>query len=221
VKVDSFLERAEQLIRQADAVLRTEPKTRTTGHVDFGSMSGFRAASLSFLNNVFADSHPYYRDFDARCRNAEIRDVQSGRAILVAVAAELRGGWFVTARGLLSAEVFQDFLGMAAHLLEQSYKDPAAVLTGSVLEEHLRQLCLKHGISSTLLKGGVAVPKKADVLNAELAGGGVYNLLDQKSVTAWLDLRNKAAHGRYTEYVHQQVELMMQGVTDFMTRNPA
>jgi glutaredoxin len=34
----------------------------------------------------------------------------------------------------------------------------------------------------------------------------VYSLLDQKNITAWLELRNKAAHGEYEKYVAQQVE---------------
>ena len=45
------------------------------------------------------------------------------------------------------------------------------------------------------------------------------NKLDQKNVTAWLDLRNKAAHGNYGEYNQQQVEFMLHAVTEFMTRN--
>jgi len=40
----------------------------------------------------------------------------------------------------------------------------------------------------------------------------------QKNVTAWLDLRNKAAHGKYDEYNRQQVQLMHQAVFEFMTR---
>jgi hypothetical protein len=36
---------------------------------------------------------------------------------------------------------------MAEHLLDQKYKDPAAVVVvGSVLEEHLRQLCTAAGL---------------------------------------------------------------------------
>ena len=38
-----------------------------------------------------------------------------------------------------------DFLDMAYHLLENDYKDASAVMIGSVLEEHLRQLCNKFG----------------------------------------------------------------------------
>jgi uncharacterized protein YutE (UPF0331/DUF86 family) len=103
---------------------------------------------------------------------------------------------------------------MAEHLLQQGYKDPSAVLIGSVLEEHLRALCDGRGIPTVV--GGK--PKKADSMNAELAGVGVYNKLDQKNLTAWLDLRNKAAHGHYGEYSSEQVGNMLRGVQDFMTR---
>ena len=49
----------------------------------------------------------------------------------------------------------------------------------------------------------------------------IYSKLDQKSVTAWLDLRNNAAHGHYDKYEAVQVELMISGVRDFIARNPA
>jgi hypothetical protein len=51
-----------------------------------------------------------------------------------------------------------------------------------------------------------------------LAKAGVYTKLDQKAITMWLDLRNKAAHGKYNEYGKEQVVLMMQGVTEFLAR---
>ena len=120
-------------------------------------------------------------------------------------------------KGIVSAEIFSDFLEMARRLLSEKYKDAAAIMIGSVLEEHLRQLCLKHSIPTDDPKTGK--PKKADLLNSELANSSAYNKLDQKNITALLDLRNKAAHGKYGEYTQQQVELMAQSVTDFMTRN--
>jgi hypothetical protein len=40
-------------------------------------------------------------------------------------------------------------------------------------------------------------------------------------VTAWLDLRNKAAHGQYADYTKEQVALTLQGVRDFISRHPA
>lgn len=133
---------------------------------------------------------------------------------LRALRTAYQAGYLATVAELVHAEIFADFLEMAEYLVSEGYKDPAAVLGGSALEEHLRQLSTKHGISVTA--GGK--PKKADLLNAELASAAVYTKLDQKSVTAWLDLRNKAAHGKFTEYGKHQVELLLQGVRDFMAR---
>jgi hypothetical protein len=107
---------------------------------------------------------------------------------------------------------------MAAYLLAQGYKDPAAVVAGSVLEEHLRQLCAGNDIDVETESEGKLNPKKADRMNADLAKAEVYNKLDQKLVTAWLDLRNKAAHGKYEEYNKEQVQQMLQGITEFSTR---
>jgi len=58
-------------------------------------------------------------------------------------------------------------------------------------------------------------------MNADLSRSGAYNVLDQKNVTAWLDLRNKAAHGHFSEYGLDQVELVLQGVRQFVSRLPA
>jgi hypothetical protein len=137
--------------------------------------------------------------------------------ILGALRTAYEEGLLSTASELMHADIFADFLEMADHLLSEGYKDAAAVIAGSVLEEHLRQLCTKHSISAA----AAGKNKKADLMNAELAGGSAYSKLDQKSVTAWLDLRNKAAHGQYGEYSKDQVVLLIQGIREFMARNPA
>lgn len=137
--------------------------------------------------------------------------------ILRAMRADYAAGYLSSVAELIHADLFADFLEMSDHLLSQGYKDPAAVMTGSVLEEHLRKLCDKAGIPTVT----GANPKKADLLNAELAGVSVYSKLDQKSVTAWLDLRNKAAHGKYSEYTKEQVQALQDGCRHFMVRYPA
>ena len=106
---------------------------------------------------------------------------------------------------------------MAKQLLESGYKDAAAVICGSTLESHLRELCKKFGIA-TEVNGR---PKKADKMNSELAKATAYSALDHKSVTAWLGLRNKAAHGEYGEYDENQVDVLISGVEHFVGRTPA
>ena len=58
-------------------------------------------------------------------------------------------------------------------------------------------------------------------MNAELAKARVYGGNDQKQVVAWADIRNDAAHAHYDNYTAPQVSLMIQGIRDFMARNPA
>jgi hypothetical protein len=112
--------------------------------------------------------------------------------------------------------MFSDFLDMAHHLISNGYKDAAAVISGSVLEQHLRKICDKNNIA---ISAGDK-PKKADGLNAELAGAGAISKLDQKQITAWLGLRNHAAHGEYEKYSIEEVRIMSQGIMNFMSQHP-
>jgi hypothetical protein len=133
---------------------------------------------------------------------------------LKALKREYETGYLVKIQALVRAEVFSDFLEMAEHLITQGYKDPSAVLVGGTLEEHLRELCKSRSIPIQISEK----PKKADLMNSELAAAKAYNILDQKNITAWLDLRNKAAHGKYSEYTIEQVTLMLTGVKNFFAR---
>lgn len=73
----------------------------------------------------------------------------SGRVLELAVATALRddyaAGFLTTVERLIHADVFGDFLEMASELHRAKYKDAAAVIAGSVLEEHLRKLAAVHG----------------------------------------------------------------------------
>jgi hypothetical protein len=215
-----FADRVNQLITLADKTLST---TKNPQGMGYSSVNGelfneLRTSSLSFIKNLYGSEHPYFLDFNERVQQSRPSQTEYARGILKAIKNEIDGGWLlVTMKGLISAEIFSDFLEMARHLLKEGYKDPASVMIGSVLEEHLRQLCIKNGIPNDDPNNGR--PKKADLLNSELGNATIYNKLDQKNVTAWLDLRNKAAHGKYGEYNQQQVEFMLQAVTEFMTRN--
>lgn len=137
--------------------------------------------------------------------------------IVKALRDDIGAGYIQTLIELVHAEVFSDFLEMATYLAESGYKDAAAVVSGSTLESHLRELCVKHSVPADFN----GRPKKADQMNADLARIGVYSALDQKNVTAWLGLRNKAAHGDYGAYTADQVTLLISAVREFLARTPA
>lgn len=134
-----------------------------------------------------------------------------------ALRHDLKNDYITSFEELIHSNIFADYLEMAKHLHDAGYKDAAAVIAGSTLESHLRQMCQKFGVA--IDKDGK--PKKADAINAELYRDKAYSLMIHKNITAWLDLRNNAAHGKYDEYNKAQVALFIDGIRDFMMRHPA
>ena len=219
MRVSDLVKRVDELIEHGMRVLGTRYREdEYVEHVDSAAIKGFRSASLSFIDRVNGSKHPHFLEFNKNTDSYYVGDAENGIAILQAIRSEIEGGWLFTLKGLVAAELFSDFLEMAEHLIDNGYKDPAAVMAGSVLEEHLRQLCLKNAIDIEETKDGHPFPKKADRLNADLTKSEIYSKLDQKLITAWLDLRNKAAHGKYAEYTEEQVRQLLSGVTEFMAR---
>lgn len=219
--------KGEDLIKRLDELISLGAEALSTmrggspgiiPYVDGGKFSGFRASCLSFLGRTFGREHVYFREFEQNVSSSFVTNVKQGIGILEAARNEVAAGWLFSVKGLISAEIFADFIQMGEYLLSEDYKDATAVMIGSVLEERLRQLCEKNKIPTYRVKGGKNVPKTADALNAELAKAGVYDKLEMKNVLGWLELRNRAAHGKYQEYDKKQVELMLQGVRDFITR---
>ena len=187
--------------------------------LDGGGVAELRTRCIAAVERASGSTSTYYMNIVEFRRN-ENRDwicLEMEIGIAKALISDIRNGYLQTVEELLHGDVFGNYLEMAMHLLDNDYKDAAAVLTGGTLEVHLRNMCSKHKISTE--RGGKA--KKADELNSELAKKGVYSKLDQKNVTAWLGLRNHAAHGNYSEYKKDQVSLLLQSVQDFITRHPA
>lgn len=222
----------DQLLRQIDDVLAYRKTMREKGqHDDLSGLSPweyerFNTMSLAAIQRVTGDDSVYMRQAVQVSKPTEprpdyFRSFKRVLSVLESVRDALAADYLESASSLIHASVFADFLEMSQHLLDEGYKDAAAVIAGSSLEAHLRQLCDRFGIDTTVTTPSGVSPKKADRMNAELASAKSYSILDQKNVTAWLDLRNKAAHGEYTKYVAEQVGLLISGVRDFINRNPA
>jgi hypothetical protein len=129
-----------------------------------------------------------------------------------AIKHDLDNGLLVHFKALVQADVFADFLEMGEYLLQEGYKDAAAVIIGSVLEDGLRKIAEANGIPLTQTSGK---PMTIDPLNVELAKQEVYSKLVQKQITSWAHIRNKAAHGEFGEYNKEQVQMMLLFVQSF------
>lgn len=220
MKLPDIIARCDELIKKADEVLVTTYKEpHFVPQVKIEQFNEFRSLSLSFLKKVFKTDHPFYTEFEEKVKTNKPSDTELGRGIIKAAKNEIQSGWLFEIKDFITAEIFSDFLEMSDYLLNEGYKDPAAVMVGSVLEEHLRKMCDKNNITTTFTdRNGDLKNKKADSLNADLSNSNIYNKLDQKNITAWLDLRNKAAHGNYNEYTSEQVKNLHLAVSEFISR---
>jgi hypothetical protein len=163
------LQRVNGLIEMGNTVLRTRHSSDRYGEsVDCALVKGFRSASLSFIQRVYGEQNPHYKEFSENTDHSWPEATEMGLAILRAIHDEIAGDWLFTIKGLVTAEVFADYMEMAEYLLESGYKDPAAVMAGSTLEEHLRQLCRKNGLSIVRQTDGKDISLKADQLNSDL-----------------------------------------------------
>jgi len=132
--------------------------------------------------------------------------------VVKTLAHDIEHGLLADIRTLVQADIFSDFLEMGEYLLNEGYKDAAAVIIGAVLEDGLRKLSKKHGIATANASGQ---PLTIDPLNSALAGADAYSKLVQKQITTWAHIRNKASHGEYSEYTKDQVQMMLMFVQGF------
>lgn len=216
----------EVALAQIDAALKAVDDARSRSQYDDLSDLGPEVAKLVTLCSATVQrlapvGSSYSATIDASVAKWEAHHhmiLPAAVGSLEALRADYEAGHLASLPELIHAELFADFLEMANHLLDGGYKDAAAVIAGSALEGHLRQLADKTGIPATDSEGK---PLNADRLNADLAKAQAYEKTDQKAVTAWLGLRNDAAHGKYEKYEAGQVGPMIAGIRDFIRRKPA
>ncbi|MFM9952185.1 MAG: hypothetical protein ACKV1O_29915 [Saprospiraceae bacterium] len=214
---EKILNEIDELIKQTMGMITTVPERRLSGDA-----LALLISSLALVKDVVGKESPYFMGIDSLDRGWPTDQMGSLCRLLEQFRNYVDRGWAGGLHSLISAEIFGNFLEMAEYLLSEGYKDPSAVIIGSTLESHLRDLCNNNEIPITKVdNSGKSQPIKANQMNIELTKSGVYSSLENKSVLAWLDLRNKAAHGQYSEYGKDQVITMLTGVRDFIIRNPA
>jgi len=216
------VENKELLLRQIDVVIEkyeyAEMAILGAAKEEFAYFAEFRSAALTTIDRIVGKDSVYHSEAYLCLQNANFMTAQGLLGILRAIRIDIENDFLETINERIHGEVFTDFLDMGEYLLKEGYKDAAAVMIGGVLESHLRQLCIKYDVSIEKADGSA---RKASELNNDLYGKNTYGLPDQKFVTAWLDIRNKAAHAKYEEYSKEHVDQLLLGTRGFISRYPA
>jgi len=213
MRIEPLVERRlDELLAKADAIKSARQaisfRQSTVYQVTSSDVLGWTASAESLLLGVLGEISPHLRAL--RVARGSFHGYESEfdslRAVLAAAREDYLGGYLFTFRALIKAEVLGDALVQAEALLSSNFKDPACVLVGVALEVAVKEL-----VRQAALPDG-----KLDRMNADLCKAGRYNLVKQKQITAWAELRNKAAHGQWTEYSTDDVRDMFLGVQRFV-----
>jgi len=212
-----IIDRLDELIELGKRVLSTRrspsPGHITSDFVDVQLANQWLTSCLNLLSRVFGEASAHYQSLSKHFSSyLKFPDVDQAFGVLLAAKDDYEKGSLFEVKVLIEAELFDDFLEQAENLLRSGYHQPAAVIAGSVLEDGLRKLCEKQGIT-------LPDKPKLDWMNSELAKRGVYNKLTQKKIISLADIRNNAAHGKWNEFQKSDVEEMLRSVRDFMERN--
>lgn len=187
---------------------------------DLAEVSSWVTRLGQLVKKLYGEKSQHYENFNSAISTKGFYVIHSNwydhisqvQGIAQTVKHDFDNDLLTNIKGLLKAEIFADFLEIGEHLLNEGYKDAAAVTIGAVLEDGLRELCKKNELSIIKPNGK---PLTLESLNTELAKHETYSKLVQKQVTSWAHIRNKAAHGHYDEYDKSQVKMMLLFVQSF------
>ena len=199
-QLDAFLDdhehREERGLRFADLIPR-----------------GLAAIERAAPNSAYGERA---RSHNVDPREAQVLSVVTGAAR--ALRTDLAAGHVRPLEEIVHADIFEDFLDMASELLGNGYLGPAAVLAGSVLEEHVRKLAQANSVPVRDQQGR---PRSFDALAIDLTKATTILETERKTLVAAYGLRSDGAHGRHAQLVRGDVERMIDGIRDFMVRHPA
>ena len=198
LKFDELIKKAEKSCAQFNA----SGNNRTlSGDLYFE----LRTSALNLLARLTSDESFYVR---------ELRDMQMlnpfvVKGIIEAARVDFTQGFMVDNKLLISAEVFADFLVQAEVLIDNDYKDAAAVIIRAVLEDGLRRVCDARGLQINP-KAGV------DELAKALLKVNALSSVQFKEIEAKKEIGNKAAHGKFDQFTKQDVVAFHEFVQRFL-----
>jgi len=188
MKLEDVVKRADELIEMANKVLTSKERNDYGWKVNYSLFHAFRSAGLSFLERVFGAKHAYCREFDGILNSTNLPATEAGKQILQAARDEISGQWLFTLKGLVSAEIFGDFIALGKQTLDEN-KDVAAVLVCAALEDALKRAAMQKGLD-------VEDKDMPEVINA-LKANGVIKGSQAPIAKGYAKLRNKAFHAEW------------------------
>lgn len=218
VEILAELDRLIELGTTLDSSIESTPLSRASIFPEW-QFRAFAIGAIACIKRVAGEQSEYF----SRLRLSQMAgDLSSPRGnpsaipslvgSLTALRCVVDGDFLGNLDAKLRANIHDDFLAQSKTLLEAGYYVAGMVLIGSVLEDHLRKLCLIRGLTWNG-KGGLSE------FTQLLKSGLTQPVWRQMQVVA--DLRNSAAHSPADPITEQQAEQAHAFVAQIIATHPA
>lgn len=214
---EDLIAQAEAILQIGEKVLSTETRQgQTNPLVNEQQFHDFRISALSYLSRVFGEGSTSYQSFKTEVTHATGSRTKRGIGILTAAKRELQGDWLETTSGTISSDTLMDMIQLARMQLDQNNIGAAAIIAGTILEKHLRNICLARGVAVNNEIQGKVIPKKGLQLTGEAYKKKVYGRKENKEIISWLELSNTAATGIHDALKAAEVKKMLGGIVSLL-----
>lgn len=212
--VDALIANTETLLRQFDGIEASWQYSNTMGGW-FKDKEGYEALMtelISLAHHIYGDGHPHYQRIISFHSQHSLEGLRSSKGVLIGTIEVLKKGYLENISKRLAVEISTDFLSAARDLAEAGEKDPAAVLVCSVLEDALKRLASRHGLTE------LANQELSVVANSLLARK-VITKTTHASVIGFKSLRNAALHAQWNEVSIEAVRLLIAFLPTFLEQH--
>ena len=148
---EQVLEQIDTLLAEYDRARHASPHNDLSGGLGEDELWAIKIRMLAAIHRIAPGDNQYTRatrDLPEGVNGYAGYAVITLTGVLRGLRADVEGGYMQTLEQLVHAALFSDFLEMADELCRSGYKDAAAVIAGSTLEEHLRKHAQQHGSRS-------------------------------------------------------------------------
>ena len=217
-KHTKYADRLRELIEEGGKIAKLEKpsgdgSSKYFQGEDKGQVISWLTKSRNILEITFGLQSPHIHHFDAVVPKYGLTRVSSSYevypfvGVLSGALSDLENGFLLGQEFFIAGEVFDSILEQAKHLVQNNYKDPAAILTRVVLEDVLKRIARSEGINEN---------QKASVINDELKKKGRFSQPQWRFIQGWLDIGNAAAHGKFDQYTQDDVVRLVDDVERFL-----
>ena len=208
--------RFDELILEANELIREGG--------DSAKYEAFFVKTLSLTNTVFGGSERGLK-IEKRINHHLDEWIPSAalgyiNGILQGLKDDYENGFLDNLEETVVANISADYMTQVEGLLNEGKPGqydhvPGAVLCGAVLEDSLRRLCERQTPPvETANENGR--PKNLNSLIQDLQKANAFNKLKAQQLRGWAQVRNSAAHGKFDEFNRDDVNLMVNGVKNFL-----